>query len=114
MPPPEESSSSSSSSSSEDESEEERVVMPVSTKPRRASRSASPPSAEIPSFLSNSSGDAKAEMKAKFRKFWMESVADGFKDDLEEIRKVGVLVEYMDRTLIGRRSETWMHRGWEC
>jgi hypothetical protein len=25
--------------------------------------------------------------KDKFRKFWMTSIADGFKDDLEEIRK---------------------------
>jgi hypothetical protein len=25
-------------------------------------------------------------MKARFKKFWMASVADGFKDDLEEIR----------------------------
>ena len=28
------------------------------------------------------------EVKAKFRQFWMSSVADGFRDDLEEIRKV--------------------------
>jgi ribosome assembly protein 3 len=35
--------------------------------------------------------DAQQEqiLKEKFRKFWMTSVADGFKDDLEEIRKVG-------------------------
>jgi ribosome assembly protein 3 len=35
--------------------------------------------------------DAQKEqiLKDKFRKFWMASVADGFKDDLEEIRKVG-------------------------
>lgn len=26
-------------------------------------------------------------MKEKFRKFWLSAVADGFKDDLEEIRK---------------------------
>ncbi|KAF8238134.1 hypothetical protein L208DRAFT_1355439 [Tricholoma matsutake] len=26
-------------------------------------------------------------MKDKFRKFWMASIADGFRDDLEEIRK---------------------------
>jgi len=33
--------------------------------------------------------DAQQEqiLKEKFRKFWMTSVADGFKDDLEEIRK---------------------------
>lgn len=27
-------------------------------------------------------------MKDNFRKFWLATVADGFKDDLEEIRKV--------------------------
>ena len=27
-------------------------------------------------------------MKEKFKKFWMASIADGFRDDLEEIRKV--------------------------
>ncbi|KAF8815803.1 hypothetical protein BYT27DRAFT_7033408, partial [Phlegmacium glaucopus] len=27
------------------------------------------------------------ELKDRFRQFWMTSVADGFKDDLEEIRK---------------------------
>jgi len=26
-------------------------------------------------------------MRLKFRQFWMSSVADGFRDDLEEIRK---------------------------
>jgi len=26
-------------------------------------------------------------MKERFRKFWMSSIADGFKSDLEEIRK---------------------------
>jgi len=26
-------------------------------------------------------------LKDRFRKFWMASVADGFKDDLEQIRK---------------------------
>ncbi|KAJ6596748.1 hypothetical protein B0H10DRAFT_2087897 [Mycena sp. CBHHK59/15] len=30
--------------------------------------------------------DAEQLLKAKFKKFWMASVADGFKDDLEEIR----------------------------
>jgi hypothetical protein len=35
--------------------------------------------------------DATAQeqlMKERFRKFWMASIADGFRDDLEEIRKV--------------------------
>ena len=28
------------------------------------------------------------ELQSRFRQFWMTSVADGFKEDLEEIRKV--------------------------
>ena len=28
------------------------------------------------------------ELKDRFRQFWMASVAEGFRDDLEEIRKV--------------------------
>ena len=31
-------------------------------------------------------------MKERFRKFWMASVADAFKDDLEEIRKVRIML----------------------
>jgi len=27
------------------------------------------------------------QLKDKFRQFWMSAIADGFKDDLEEIRK---------------------------
>ncbi|THU79989.1 hypothetical protein K435DRAFT_785004 [Dendrothele bispora CBS 962.96] len=48
-----------------------------------------PPSAAIPSFIpENGAGSTnEQEMKDKFRKFWMSAVADGFKDDLEEIRK---------------------------
>ncbi|KAF5364354.1 hypothetical protein D9756_001115 [Leucocoprinus leucothites] len=57
----------------------------------RRSPSPSPPPAEIPSFLPPR-GDASAEekemeLKEKFRKFWMSSVADGFQNDLEELRK---------------------------
>lgn len=60
---------------------------------RRGSLSPPPPSTEIPSFLpSNQPADDMAleqAMKDKFRKFWMSSIAEGFKEDLEEIRKVG-------------------------
>lgn len=59
--------------------------------PRPRSPSPSLPSAEIPSFLPpNTSADYEAReqaMKDKFRKFWMSSLAEGFKEDLEEIRK---------------------------
>ena len=60
--------------------------------PRRP-RSPSPPPAPIPPFLPPK-GVAPSEhqdeqvLKERFRKFWMASVADAFKDDLEEIRKV--------------------------
>ncbi|KAG2066784.1 hypothetical protein BDR04DRAFT_1233764 [Suillus decipiens] len=59
--------------------------------PRPRSLSPPLPSAEIPSFLPpNPSADDQAReqaMKDKFRKFWMSSLAEGFKEDLEEIRK---------------------------
>jgi len=60
--------------------------------PRPRSLSPSLPSAEIPSFLppdpSTDDGAREQAMKDKFRKFWMSSLAEGFKEDLEEIRKV--------------------------
>ena len=58
----------------------------------RASPSPSPPPATLPSFLPSTDEDAtkSQEMRDKLRKFWMASVAEGFKDDLEQIRKVGV------------------------
>jgi ribosome assembly protein 3 len=62
---------------------------------RRLSPSPSPPPAELPSFLPQKGANStehpqmkEQEMKMKFRQFWMSSVADGFRDDLEEIRKV--------------------------
>ena len=54
-------------------------------------------------------------MKEKFRKFWMASMADGFKDDLEQIRKVGhgYLSDPIDRypKLIPLRNPTWGRHG---
>jgi ribosome assembly protein 3 len=35
------------------------------------------------------------QLKDKFRQFWMSAIADGFKDDLEEIRKVCVAMIYL-------------------
>lgn len=71
----------------------------VPLKPATRRRSPSPdiPAAEIPSFIPlNSSGEMDTQkeqaLKDKFRNFWMASVADGFKDDLEEIRKVREIV----------------------
>ncbi|KAJ6615450.1 hypothetical protein B0H10DRAFT_2040515 [Mycena sp. CBHHK59/15] len=58
--------------------------------PRRNSPSPPPPSAALPTFIpprdDPNREDAEQLLKAKFKKFWMASVADGFKDDLEEIR----------------------------
>ena len=35
------------------------------------------------------------QLKDKFRQFWMSAIADGFKDNLEEIRKVWVAMIYL-------------------
>ncbi|KXN88340.1 hypothetical protein AN958_07485 [Leucoagaricus sp. SymC.cos] len=65
----------------------------ASQKPAKTHRSPSPspPPVEISSFLpppgDPSAEEKEKELKEKFRKFWMSSVADGFRDDLEELRK---------------------------
>ncbi|OJT04632.1 hypothetical protein TRAPUB_4644 [Trametes pubescens] len=99
---PSDSSSSSSSSDSESDSDAgpARAVSPkagqasapTSSKPARRPASPTPPPTTVPSFLPGK-GAADEEkqneqvLKERFRKFWMASVADGFKEDLEEIRK---------------------------
>ncbi|KAI0036972.1 hypothetical protein K488DRAFT_75556 [Vararia minispora EC-137] len=101
-------SSSSSSSSSADDSDEEQTrddsLEIMSGTPsgdaakevrkqahRRRTPSPSPPPAPISSFLPQAGAadaqKAEQELKEKFRKFWMASVADGFRDDLEQIHK---------------------------
>ncbi|KAF8056597.1 hypothetical protein FPV67DRAFT_643353 [Lyophyllum atratum] len=98
-------SSTDSSSSSDSESEPEAVLPAIPTQTsrqpdgrapqtravRHTSPSPSPPPAEIPPFINETDPKDKnfqeEMMKAKFRKFWMASAADGFRDDLEEIRK---------------------------
>ena len=57
------------------------------------SRSPSPIPVPIPSFLPtkpDGSVDVEGErqLKDRFRKFWMQSVADAFQDDLVQIHKV--------------------------
>ena len=101
VPLPESNSSSSDSDSSGTSSSDEEDTIPrgrqppnVAPKtPRQFSSSPSPPSAALPSFLpsenaGDDAGSKEKELKDRFRQFWMTSVADGFKDDLEEIRKV--------------------------
>jgi ribosome assembly protein 3 len=61
--------------------------------PRQFSPSPSPPSAALPCFLPSENaeddvGSKEKELQNRFRQFWMSSVADGFKEDLESIRKV--------------------------
>ncbi|TFK64175.1 hypothetical protein BDN72DRAFT_889649 [Pluteus cervinus] len=93
--------SESSSDSSDSESDEwaeplrtlpgKNVAKQAQTAPvHRHSPSPPPQSVELPSFLpTGGEDDPQREqlMKEKFRKFWLSAVADGFKDDLEEIRK---------------------------
>lgn len=104
QPQPESDSSSDSDSSESSSSDEEddaiaklsRGRQPQNITPKTArqfSPSPSPPSAALPSFLpsgdaGDDAGSKEKELKDRFRQFWMTSVADGFKDDLEEIRKV--------------------------
>ena len=95
-PPPPDYSEEEISSSSEDESGLEKEANAKTTSPdqgvsaekeERDSPSPPPPAAvSIPPFGSAPSEDEQA-LKEKFRKFWMESIAEGFKDDLEELRK---------------------------
>ena len=70
----------------------EKVETKEPARRKPLSQSPTPPTAAIPPFLpSQVDADAakqhEKELKEKFRKFWMASVADAFKDDLEEIRK---------------------------
>ncbi|KAG9092381.1 hypothetical protein FS749_015787 [Ceratobasidium sp. UAMH 11750] len=92
-------SSSSSSSGSDSDSDAGGSVKSISglpivtTKPkqRQESRSPSPPSPAIPPFLpapgTEGAQKREEELRARFRKFWMASIADGFRDDLEELHK---------------------------
>ncbi|KAF7305843.1 Rsa3 domain-containing protein [Mycena chlorophos] len=92
----ESSSGSDSSSSDSDTGPYTTKSMPTKGAPtttrlqRRDSPSPPPQSPTLPSFLpppdSPNVVDAEKEMKERFRKFWMASVADGFKDDLEQLR----------------------------
>ncbi|KAF8164739.1 hypothetical protein B0H34DRAFT_641986, partial [Crassisporium funariophilum] len=96
-------SSSSESSSSDSSSSDEEDIASARPQGKQAqrtalktvralSRSPSPPPTAIPSFLpseaaGNDSASQEQQLKDRFRQFWMSSMADGFKDDLEEIRK---------------------------
>ena len=86
---------SSSSDESQDYSDEEHIDIPMpSSKPGHSELplqrgSPSPqPNVDIPPFIPPDAPESEQALKDKFRKFWMASIAEGFKDDLEEIRKV--------------------------
>ncbi|KAG9219571.1 hypothetical protein CCMSSC00406_0008222 [Pleurotus cornucopiae] len=94
------SSSSSSSESDSDDSDVPQRVEPSKETPGKVhikqiptqERSPSPQPVPIPSFLPSQAEAAEAVeqekvLKERFRRFWMSSIADAFKDDLEEIRK---------------------------
>jgi len=87
---------SSSSDASEDDSDtdDENVAIskpssrPGPHEPPLQRDSPSPqPGVAIPPFIPPNAPEGEQVLKDKFRKFWMASIAEGFKDDLEEIRK---------------------------
>ncbi|KAH7888209.1 hypothetical protein F5I97DRAFT_965007 [Phlebopus sp. FC_14] len=93
-------SSSSSDDSSDSEDEPTSKLKPPSTFVKESSNltssqrdgqtrdSPSPlATASIRPFISPDSPESERALKEKFRKFWMASLAEGFKDDLQEIRK---------------------------
>jgi len=91
-----------------------RLQSPKRTAPRQQSRSPSPPDPTIPRLVTlNPTTDEEkqrdAQLRDKFRKFWMASVADAFSDDLEKIQKVrGVrfltYCDHLDLTYPGTES----------
>lgn len=102
-------SDSSEDSDSDSSSEDAQPVLPKNDGPRIRSDSPGPipPSASrIPSFLPSNSHEsneksvqggqqkgtetkeAEEALREKFNKFWMSSLVEGFKDDLDTIRKV--------------------------
>lgn len=99
-----ESESSDDSSSSESDSDEEATSTPKAqagskqavpeaasdSKPGRKARVPSPPPLRNVPAPALVDGDAQKEqeLRARFRQFWMGSVAEAFADDLNEIRKV--------------------------
>ena len=114
--PAEESSSSDSDSESERDSDSDvepaRELSPQAApqvQPRRPP-SPTPPPSTIPPFAgSKEAGEQRREdeqvLKERFRRFWMASVADAFKDDLEEIRKVRATLLFLALYLKGSTQE---------
>jgi ribosome assembly protein 3 len=99
-------SSTSSSSDTETSSSDNDIVndgdgdvemkTPPTKKPNLPSRSPSPVDPKIPSniFLNPSNEEERQkdeQMRERFRKYWMKSMAEGFGEELEQIQKVSHL-----------------------
>ncbi|KAJ3525180.1 hypothetical protein NM688_g8445 [Phlebia brevispora] len=103
---PEASSSESSDSDSESpsSSSSSRPASPVAhpasvqqnAPPRQTSQSPEPVPVPVPTFLggpdSKEDDTKEQELRARFRKFWMESVADAFQSDLQELQKARLII----------------------
>lgn len=72
----------------------ERVLRPRSPSPE-------PIPVPIPTFLSGPDGARdsmkETEMRERFRKLWMESVADAFQSDLQELQKVRTPSSFLEK-----------------
>lgn len=109
--------SSSSSDESQDDSapgeEDVDISVPSSRPghpeppPQRDSPSPQP-NVDIPPFIPQNAPESEQALKEKFRKFWMASIAEGFKDDLEEIRKVRVPLEGPGNVSGTERVHPWV------
>jgi ribosome assembly protein 3 len=87
---------------------------------RSHSRSPSPPDPTIPPLVTlkpttDEEKQRDAQLRERFRKFWMASVADAFKDDLEVIQKVcrlSFLLYYVIETLAHTGAESVAIQAW--
>jgi len=87
------SSSSSSSESSSEDNEDVEMKAPEKKGRRLPSRSPSPADDSLPISVplnpTTEQEKAKdAQMKERFRKYWMKSMAEGFGDELQQLQKV--------------------------
>lgn len=114
-----EASSSSDESQNDSDPGEEDIDISVPTSrpahpeppPQRDSPSPQP-NVDIPPFVPPNSPQSEQAIRDKFRKFWMASIAESFKDDLEEIRKVRPLrdvdsVSWTKRVCRWIGTESW-------
>jgi ribosome assembly protein 3 len=88
----ESSSESSESSDSSSSSEDLGTSRAAPKKPAAASRSPSPIRGDLPPFFPPGLSEEEkqkqeADLRERFRKFWMGTMAEAFKDDLEQLRK---------------------------